>query len=112
MHSDGVSCAVGTESGEVFMYDLRQNLPLATLHVDGPVKALQFAPPPKSRSSPPTQQGIGGSTPVKPHTEVLTRDAGEHQQQQASSNYAYSASKTITMVAIGYLIFIWYGNPP
>lgn len=44
MHDDGVSCAVGTETGEVLMYDLRQNSPLSSIYVEGSVKSLQFAP--------------------------------------------------------------------
>jgi WD40 repeat protein len=53
IHSDGTICAVGCESGEVFIYDMRRQQqqqqfgddPLMSLQVDGPVKQIQFAPP-------------------------------------------------------------------
>jgi WD40 repeat protein len=48
LHYDGMSCAVGTESGEVFMYDLRENTPLSSLRVKYAVSSIQFAPPPKN----------------------------------------------------------------
>jgi hypothetical protein len=48
LHDDGMSCAVGTESGEVFMYDLKENTPLSSLRVNRAVSSIQFAPPPKS----------------------------------------------------------------
>ena len=48
LHDDGMSCAVGTESGEVFMYDLKENTPLSSLRVKYAVTSIQFAPPPKS----------------------------------------------------------------
>ena len=44
-HDDGLTCAVGTESGRVLVYDLRQpEQPIATHEGKGRVNALQFAP--------------------------------------------------------------------
>jgi hypothetical protein len=63
LHYDGMSCAVGTESGEVFLYDLKENTPLSSLRVKYAVSSIQFAPPPKSadqnsqmKSAPPSVQ--------------------------------------------------------
>ena len=43
--NDGRTCAVGTESGRVLLFDLRKpEEPIATCQVDGKVSAVQFVP--------------------------------------------------------------------
>lgn len=63
MHEGGINCAVGTDTGEVLIYDLRQNEPLASMHANGPVTSLQFAPIPKpkkdKRVTPPSPNAVG-----------------------------------------------------
>lgn len=49
MHAGGVNCAVGTASGEVIVYDLRQVEPLAKMQMHDSVTSLQFAPIPKPK---------------------------------------------------------------
>jgi WD40 repeat protein len=44
-HGDGLTCAVGTESGQVLVYDLRQpNDPIASYQAKDRVSSLRFAP--------------------------------------------------------------------
>lgn len=57
LHSNGISCAIGTETGQVHVYDLRQTKPVASMLAQGAVTCLQFAPPPKKKDH--------GSTPNK-----------------------------------------------
>jgi WD40 repeat protein len=43
-HGDGITCAVGTESGLALVYDLRQpNDPIASYQAKGRVSSLRFA---------------------------------------------------------------------
>jgi WD40 repeat protein len=49
IHAGGINCAVGTDTGEVLVYDLRQSSPLASMHAKGAVTGLQFAPIPKPK---------------------------------------------------------------
>lgn len=43
-HGDGITCAVGTESGLALVYDLRQpNVPIASYQAKGRVSSLRFA---------------------------------------------------------------------
>lgn len=59
MNSDGFSCAVGTEGGEVILYDLRQGgSPLASMYVEGPVTTVKFAPAPRAKTR--TTEGTSG----------------------------------------------------
>ena len=51
LNSDGYSCAIGTEAGEVLIYDLRgTGSALASILVQGAVRSLHFSPPPKNRN--------------------------------------------------------------
>jgi WD40 repeat protein len=64
LHSDGTTCAVGCESGEVLLYDLRKHHrgpPLASLQVGGPVKQIQFAPPLRAKDQQMLQLRTGSS---------------------------------------------------
>jgi WD40 repeat protein len=53
VHSDGSIVAVGCESGQVLLYDMRRQQfgaePLASLQLGGPVKQIQFAPALRSK---------------------------------------------------------------
>ena len=55
MHTNGYLVAVGTERGQVLVYDIRQqstNMMVASMLVqNGPVTCIQFAPPPKASST-------------------------------------------------------------
>lgn len=98
MHSDGFSCAVGTEAGEVLMYDLRQNMPLSSLYVQGPVKSLQFAPPPKDKQShqnSSVQKSIIGSSNDQNQLMILKRDL-DRATGQASTDFSHSGQKSVS----------------
>jgi hypothetical protein len=89
MHSDGISCAVGTATGQVHMYDLRQTeAPLTSMYVQGPVTSLQFSPPPKNKPG----QTNNNSSPLANRQEIkeLRNDIEmlEGQQQQLTTNYS------------------------
>ena len=53
LHADGISCAVSTKAGDIYLYDMRENVPLASLRVRGSASKIQFAPPPKNAPKPP-----------------------------------------------------------
>jgi len=67
-HNDGSTCAVGTESGHVFVYDLRQpSQVIASQQMDSSVSAVSFAP------------GDAASTSSKPRRSTLSStDSAEH----------------------------------
>lgn len=51
-HDDGCTCAVGTESGRVLVYDLRNPTEIVASHkADGQVSAVEFAPSNSNTSS-------------------------------------------------------------
>jgi len=51
LNADGFSCAIGTEAGEILIYDLRRGgSNLASIYVQGAVRSLHFSPPPKNRN--------------------------------------------------------------
>jgi WD40 repeat protein len=53
LNADGFSCAIGTDEGEVLIYDLRRaGSDLASIHVQRAVRSLQFSPPPKNKNVP------------------------------------------------------------
>lgn len=80
LHGDGVTCAVGNNSGEVILYDLRQaHQPLASMYVQGPVTSLQFSPLPKN--SVPTQSNASPSAP-----KTNQRQFPDQQQQPQETN--------------------------
>jgi WD40 repeat protein len=59
LHANGVTCAVGCQSGDVFVYDFFQNNPneqgeisttlLASFQANEPIRSLFFAPPPRPK---------------------------------------------------------------
>jgi WD40 repeat protein len=67
LHSDGVSCAVGTTGGEVVVYDMRKTLPVASFRVEEAVTRIQFAP--LSKPKEPSQSGIDMEQPETDYTE-------------------------------------------
>jgi hypothetical protein len=105
MHSDGISFAVGTETGHVLMYDLRQTeAPLTSMYVQGPVTSLQFSPPPKNKPG----QTNNNSSPLANRQEIkeLRNDIEmlEGQQQQLTTNYSsglYSTKAISSQQSIG-----------
>jgi WD40 repeat protein len=58
LHSNGVTCAVGCESGDIYIYDIRNSTEdvgitktmLASYQINGPVNSLHFAPPPRVKN--------------------------------------------------------------
>jgi WD40 repeat protein len=74
MHAGGVHCAIGSEAGEVFVYDLRQNSPVASMYAHNLIKCLQFAPIPKSKKE---KEKEIGSTPQSVTYDAPPADPGK-----------------------------------
>lgn len=77
LNVDGISCAVGTNAGHALVYDLRQTgSPLASINVQGVIKALRFSPPPKQKiaTTPATLNKVPQSNPGRQQMEELRRD--------------------------------------
>lgn len=90
--SDGFSCAVGTESGEILIYDLRRTgSAVASIIVSGEVRGLRFSPPPKSKTSagktsPSSLNRVVGSTPTASGTSIPKIVESTTISQQRQSN--------------------------
>ena len=85
LHSDGISCAVGTNTGNILVYDIRKvNGVVASLSVQDSVTSIQYALPHKSSSS----SSKASSTPVRPTTSTTPGGSitpgGESRQQQSN----------------------------
>ena len=97
LHSDGISCAVGTNTGNVVVYDIRKvNCIVAQLQVQNAVTNIQYALPPKNSKSGGGGGGIASSsTPVRPTTTPTPRSQQQqypqqqYQQQQPQEQYRH-----------------------
>ncbi|VEU37964.1 unnamed protein product [Pseudo-nitzschia multistriata] len=86
LHADGVTCAIGCRSGDVYVYDLQYiikggDMPaplLATHQSSDPINSLVFAPPPKAKDPQKPKSGI----PSEQHNEEKVTQQKEQQQQQ------------------------------
>jgi WD40 repeat protein len=91
LHYDGMSCAVGTESGDVFMYDLKENTPLSSLRVKYAVSSIQFAPPPKS-AHPNSQTKSAPPSVQKQTTQLYDQSDDTYQESRQSDGGGREAS--------------------
>ena len=103
-NSDGYSCAIGTEAGEVLIYDLRRTGSdcLASIYVQGVVRSLHFSPPPKKRgvANEPTSSlnRVVSSTPEmkkeSSSTPGLSLTPRQYEQQRPPSSLASEDPRT------------------
>ncbi len=103
LNIDGISCAVGTKSGQVLIYDLRRpGSTLANIHIRGAVTSLRFSPPPKQRnagndnSAPPlTLTKVPQSSPDRKIMDDLRRDLDRATDPDASSQLRVASIKHV-----------------
>jgi len=97
MHAGGVNCAIGSESGEVLVYDLRQSAPLASTYTSGAVTCLQFAPLPKTKKStePPRRTNLAPpKQTTTPNRVFQSRDQNRSVPKQDEKKVEMGASST------------------
>jgi len=99
LHADGVTCAIGCESGDVYVYDLRYiidggQIPatlLASYRASEPINSLCFAPPPKAKDQ--QQMKPGMQSQMNHQNESTTQ-----QQQPISPTSSKTQVTTATTV--------------
>lgn len=97
MHAGGVNCAIGSESGEVLVYDLRQSAPLASTYTSGAVTCLQFAPLPKTKKSTEPSRRTNLAPPKQtttPNRVFQSRDQNRSVPKQDEKKVEMGASST------------------
>jgi len=87
LHSNGVTCAVGCESGDIYVYDFRISTEdigittalLTSFRVNGYVQSLHFAPPPRAKNQrlTATQETLNDNVALPNNTKTQTRNIAD-----------------------------------
>mmetsp|Transcript_16884 Transcript_16884/g.19435 ORF Transcript_16884/g.19435 Transcript_16884/m.19435 type:complete len:598 (-) Transcript_16884:3056-4849(-) len=85
LHSNGVTCAVGCESGDIYIYDFRSSTEdagittalLTSFRINGYVQSLHFAPPPRQRLTTTTQETLNDNVAMPKNTKTQTRNIAD-----------------------------------
>ena len=113
LHSNGATCAVGCESGDIYICDIRNStkdvgIPktmLASYQINGPVHSLHFAPPPRVKTQRLATKNNSNDIAVNTNntnivkiqnTTELPMDATPAKFKSDSSNNDDDKNKTIT----------------
>ena len=110
-HTNGSTCAVGTDSGQVFVYDLRNPSDIVASHQVGDgkhvVSAVQFAPSGSSSTTASRPRQSAMSTSTKDATEleqvvdsVLNRSTKENKPSSSKTTSSLNEVRTIRFATL------------